>query len=104
VGAEHTPYLAHLRRKSDPDTAFADANVVRDLIASHGWQLVIELLDRTYEEAATRLLFGHAGSEGRVLDQAEYARLLGFLSGLRQSRWAAEAIVMHAERVREHEE
>ena len=28
-----------------------------------------------------------------MLEQAEYARLLGFLSGLRQTRWAAEAIV-----------
>jgi hypothetical protein len=104
VGAEHTPYLAQLRKDSDPDQAAADADAVRDLITSRGWGLVIELLQHTHEGATTRLLFGHAGSEGRVLDQAEYARLLGFLSGLQQARWAAEAIVQHAERVRQRQE
>jgi dihydropteroate synthase len=103
VPAEHAPYLAHLRRHSDPDRAFADAGVVRDLIDSSGWQIVHELLSRVHEDAVTRTLFTHAGSEGRVLEQAEYARLLGFLAGLRQARWAAEAIVLHAERVRAKE-
>lgn len=104
MGAEHTPFLAHLRRNADPDTALAERTAVQDLIGSEGWRLVNELLDRTYEEAVTRLLFGHAGLSGGVLEQAEYARLLGFLSGLRQTRWAAEAIVEHAERVRITEE
>jgi hypothetical protein len=103
VAAEHTPFLAHLRKTSDPDRAFADASAVRDLIDGPGWALVNELLDQVHEEAVTRTLFAHAGSEGRVLDQAEYARLLGFLAGLRQVRWAAEAIVIHAERVRAKE-
>lgn len=64
---------------------------------------MLELLYHTHEDAVTRLLFSHVGSEGRVLEQAEYARLTGFLAGLQQARWAAEAIVLHAERVREKE-
>jgi hypothetical protein len=39
-----------------------------------------------------------------VLEQAEYARLLGFLSGLGQARVAAEAFLMHAERAQSKEE
>lgn len=63
----------------------------------------MELLHHTNEDAVTRLLFAHSGSEGRVLEHAEYARLTGFLAGLQQARWAAEAIVLHAERVRAKE-
>jgi hypothetical protein len=102
VGAEHTPFLARLR-KGDVEDVQTDADAVRAMLDSAGWQLVAELLGSTHDEAVTRLLFSHAGSEGRVLEQAEYARLLGFLSGLRQTRWAAEAFLMHAERVRSKE-
>jgi hypothetical protein len=51
-----------------------------------------------------RLLFSHAGTEGRVFDQAEYARLLGFLAGLDQARVAAEAVIKHAEREQSKED
>lgn len=102
MGAEHTPFLARLR-KVDGDDVLSDADAVRAMLDSPGWQLVSGLIGETYDEASTRLIFGHAGSEGRVLDQAEYARLLGFLAGLRQTRWAAEAYLLHAERVRSKE-
>lgn len=102
MGAEHTPFLARLRR-NDPDAAASDADAMRAMLDGAGWQLVNELIGDAYEEATTRLMFGHAGSEGHVLDQAEYARLLGFLAGLRQTRWAAEAFLLHAERVRNRE-
>jgi hypothetical protein len=39
----------------------------------------------------------------KVLDQAEYARVLGFLAGLQQFKAAAESVLIHAERVREKE-
>ena len=103
MGAEHTPYLSHLRRGADPELTITNRDAVRSMLDSDGWQLVDELLSRVHEDAVTRVLFAHAGSEGTVLSQAEYARLLGFLSGLRQARWAAEAIVIHAERVHEKE-
>lgn len=57
-----------------------------------------EIVAEVHGNAVDRLLFSHAGSEGRVFDQAEYARLLGFLAGLDQARVAAEAVLKHAER------
>jgi hypothetical protein len=74
---------------------------VRDLLDSPGWRLVNELIDQAHGDAVTRLLFSHAGLEGRVFDQAEYARLIGFLSGLQQARVAAEALIAYAERHQE---
>jgi hypothetical protein len=68
-----------------------------------GWELLTRLIEDTHGEAVQRLLFLSAGAEGKVLEQAEYARLLGFLSGLRQSRVAAEAFIEHAERVQRKE-
>lgn len=102
MGAEHRPYLAHLKN-GGADTALSDRDAVRALLESIGWKLVAELIDDVHEDAVTRLLLSHAGSEGRVFEQAEYARLLGFLSGLQQFRWAAEAFIEHAERVRNRE-
>ena len=74
------------------------------LLSSDGWALVEGLIEQAHGEAVTRLLFAHTGAEGRVLDQAEYARLLGFLAGLRQARVAAEAIQLHAEREQTRED
>ena len=103
MGAEHRPYLAHLNRREDWDTIISDHTAVQQMLASDGWRVVTELVSDVHDEAVTRLLLGHAGSDGRILEQAEYARLLGFLSGLRQTRWAAEAIIEHAERVQRKE-
>jgi len=103
VAAEHAPFLAHLRKFGDYESALSDRDAVQALLDSQGWALVDELLTRVQEEAVLRALIDHAGTSGRVLEQAEYARLLGFLAGLRQVRWAAEAIVMRAERAQEQE-
>jgi hypothetical protein len=103
VGAEHRPYLAHLRHH-DADQLPSESDAVASLLGSVGWSLIVELVDAVHGEAVNRLLFASTGSEGKVLDQAEYARLLGFLAGLKQFRVAAEAYAMHAERVRSKEE
>lgn len=102
MGLEHRPFLAHLR-DSDFDTIIADRDAVKAMLDSPGWAKVEALIDSAYTDAITRLLFQHAGAEGVVQEQAEYARLLGFLSGLKQTRWAAEAFIEHAERVRRKE-
>jgi hypothetical protein len=102
VGAEHRPYLARLTRHSS-DEIPSEVDAVRQLLDSKGWELLTRLLEDTHGEAVQRLLFLSAGAEGKVLEQAEYARLLGFLSGLRQSRVAAEAFIEHAERVQRKE-
>jgi hypothetical protein len=103
VAAEHRPYLAQLRHR-DSDALPSEADAVAQLVQTPGWQIVAELIEAAHGDAVSRLLFAHSGAEGRVLDQAEYARLLGFLSGLRQARVAAEAVLLHAERVRSKEE
>lgn len=64
----------------------------------------MSLIDDVHGDAVSRLLFISAGADGSVLEQAEYARLLGFLSGLRQARVAAEAFIEHAERVQRKED
>jgi hypothetical protein len=102
VAAEHTPFLARLRR-NDTDAVASDSDAVRAMLDSRGWQLVNELIEGTHEEATTRLVFGHVGTDGRILEQAEYARILGFLAGLRQTRWAAEAFLLLAEREHDKE-
>lgn len=102
MAAEHKPYLAHLRN-GDTDSVLSDREAIAAMLESRGWVLLNELLEDVHESAVTRLLLTHAGSEGRVFDQAEYARLIGFLSGLQQFRWAAEAFIEHAERVRKRE-
>lgn len=103
MGAEHRPYHAHLRHR-DPDRLTADRDAVRALLDSPGWRVIDELTDAVHGAAVNRLLFAHAGSEGRVLDQAEYARLLGFLAGLDQARVAAESVLRHAEREQRKED
>jgi hypothetical protein len=103
VAAEHRPYFAQLNRR-DSDSLPSEVDQVRALIESPGWALVNELVDVAHGDAVRRLLFTHTGATGRVLDQAEYARLLGFLSGLGQARVAAEALLMHAERAQSTEE
>lgn len=69
-----------------------------------GWRILEELIEQVHGEAVSRLLFASAGIEGRVMDQAEYARLLGFLAGMRQTRVAAEAVIKHVERVQSKED
>jgi hypothetical protein len=100
VAAEHRPFLA-LLRKHYADRLPSEVDAVRQMLDSAGWALVSDLIEIAHGEAVSRLLFEHTGAEGRVLDQAEYARLLGFLAGLRQSRVAAEAFLIHAARVKE---
>lgn len=101
--AEHRPYLAELRHH-DADQIASEVGQIEALLAMPGMALIEDLIDAVHRNAVERLLFASAGAEGRVLDQAEYARLLGFLAGLGQARVAAEAFVMYAERVRNRED
>ena len=103
MAAEHRPYHAHLRHR-DHDRLIADRDAIEQLTLSPGWRVLMELMNTVHGDAVSRLLFASTGSEGRVLEQAEYARLLGFLAGLQQARVAAEAVLRHAERVRDKED
>jgi hypothetical protein len=86
VRADQRPYFAQIRRR-DSDSAPVRSERGAGAARIAGWQLVMELLDQAHGDAARRLLFAHAGAEGRVLEQAEYARLLGFLSGSARPVW-----------------
>lgn len=103
MGAEHRPYLAALRHH-DPDQIASEIEQIEALRAMPGSALVNDLIATVHRNAVERLLFASTGAEGKVLDQAEYARLLGFLAGLDQARVAVEAFVMYAERVRNRED
>lgn len=103
MGAEHRPYQTALRRKT-PDEVASEIDAVYALKASPGMGLVQALIDEVHGNAVSRLLFASTGLDGRVLDQAEYARLLGFLAGLDQFRVAVESYVLHAERVHQRED
>jgi hypothetical protein len=103
VGAEHRPYLAALRHK-DPDEIASELEAITQLRDSPGRALIAALIDDVHTNAVHRLLFASSGAEGRVMEQAEYARLLGFLAGLDQFRVAIEAYELHAERVRNRED
>jgi hypothetical protein len=106
MGAEHLPYLAHLRKLdkvSDVERLADDADAVQRMLDGRGWGVLTELVGYVHGEAANRLVFAHQGVEGKVLDQAEYARVLGFLAGLQQFQAAAQAVLIHAERVQRQE-
>lgn len=102
MDAELLPYLAHLRKR-DLDSLPSEAQAIQQMLDSEGWRVLTELVERVHGEAVSKLLFAHTGADGKVFEQAEYARLLGFLSGLRQARVAAEAYLAHAERVKTKE-
>jgi len=102
MAAEHLPYLAHLRKR-DSDSLPSEVDAIEQMLGSEGWRVLTELVERVHGEAVSKLLFSHTGADGKVFEQAEYARLLGFLSGIRQARVAAESYLIHAERVKTKE-
>ncbi len=96
--AAETPFVNHLQRWEDDDLRVA-AKHVADLLDSPGWKALTLLLDEVHGTATSHLLLSHAGARGEVMEQAEYARLVGFLSGLTQPQIAAGAFHTAAERV-----
>ena len=97
----HRAYVAHLRRW-DEDQALLAAKQVDELIHQPGWTRLTQLLDEAHGAAFNRILQSHAGdtSTAQILEHAEYTRLIGFLSGLKQLHFAVEAFAEHAESVR----
>jgi hypothetical protein len=86
------PFLNRVERDHpDDDELRAAAAKVRDTVNSEGWQLIQALVDTAHSDALARLFEGHRASNGRVLEQAEYARLCGFLAGLLEPQNAARA-------------
>jgi hypothetical protein len=74
-----------------PDELRAAAAKVQATLDSEGWQLLRSFLTRAHDDALTRLFQGSGGANGKVLEQAEYARLCGYLAGLLEPQTAARA-------------
>jgi hypothetical protein len=64
-------------RKWEAETLFAVRDRLSDLAHNQGFEDLRALIEDATDEAQTRLM------RGPILSQAEYARALGFLDGLR---------------------
>lgn len=91
-----TPYIAQIEKWDDEDTSLTAAKQVEQLTQHPGWTQLLRLLDAAEKNALDRLLNMNTA---RVPEQAEYARLTGFLAGLREPTVAAKAFQVYAERV-----
>lgn len=87
------PYLAQFKQWDDDELRIACEHVAQ-LEHHPGFEALTRVLDEVHGNAMDRLLSSHAGAEGRIMDQAEYARLVGFLSGLRQPMAAVKAFAL----------
>lgn len=99
MAKEHTPYLNFLARQyaEDDDSFVIAAERVAELLDSPGWKVVTELVEDARTSTATNLIMSHAGSQGKVLEQAEYARLCGYLAGAKELQVAAESFALALE-------
>lgn len=99
---EEQPYLARLERDEEwADQLETVCHHVEALTDHPGWQALTKLMDEAHEDAFTKVLHGHSGAQGRVLEQAEYARLHGFFAGLGEYRAAQRAFLVADERRKE---
>jgi hypothetical protein len=72
---------------------------MEDLMASPGWDALMDLLDERHLNLLDALV------HGSVLPHTSYAAQTGMVSGLDQARWAAQSVVDYAqEREREERE
>ncbi len=87
------PWLARLVRDFDDrdDELRAAAAKVQDTLNSPGWQIITGLVEAAQKDATSVLFNGHRGGSGKVLEQAEYSRLCGYLAGLGEPLSAAQA-------------
>ena len=99
--ADELPYVNRLEHDWDPEVLETAAGHVAALAEHPGWHALTQLIEEAHAEAWTGILAGHVGKQGRVLDQAEYARLLGFLAGLNEFQAAQRAF--HAADTRRRE-
>lgn len=92
-GAHHLPFLM-----TDSPIARWDAEEldqakddIEKMLASPGWQVLMELLDGAYRSLQGQLIYG-----GVKETSAEYARVLGQMAGFESAKAAAEAVVLKA--------
>lgn len=82
----------------DLDSLFAAGEAVGSMAEQFGWTLLTDVLDR---EIAAETAFLEDRSE--PLSRAQYAMAHGRIAGLRGAQEAADAIVIHAERIHQEQ-
>ena len=83
--------------RDQPDELIAAAAKVEQTLQSPGWEFIMDYLENAEQDALTSLFNAHAGASGKVLEQAEYARLGGYLAGIREPQTVALAFRQAAE-------
>jgi hypothetical protein len=99
------PFLERLKRQyvDKDDELRAAAAKVQETMASPGWRLLWDFITDAEQDALARLFAGHRGANGAVMEQADYARLVGYLSGLREPQGAAEAFELAVRRLEQQQ-
>jgi len=93
--SRHHELLKAKLRKWDPDRVLTAAKLVRDLMAQPGWAEIQLLIQQTRDGHERQML------EGRTLSQADYARMVGVIQGLRTLEDAGEALFEQAREIDE---
>ncbi len=87
-----------LAKRTDRDRVRVEAEQVRAMMDTEGWKHLQAAIARRRDAVVEGL--EQSGDSGRILDHAEYARLMGYLAGLRQSQDAADSFVTALEKHR----
>ncbi len=91
----------NILRGWDDDALRIAAEQVEGLRAHPGWLHLLALLGVAEQNALNRLL-GSAFND-KVLEQAEYSRLLGVLAGIKQPQVAADSFAAALEKLRQRD-
>ena len=91
-------YISILRDYDDEELRLA-AEQVASLQRQPGWGKLMTLLTHAEKRANARLM-GSAFND-KVLEQAEYARILGVLAGIKQPQIAADSFAAALEKLRQ---
>ncbi len=91
---QHTTFLGRLD-KWPSERLFTVERQVRDTMETPGYRELLDLISEATADAEARLKYGP------VQEQAQYARSLGYISGMECLPAVAEAVLMQAEVVAE---
>lgn len=91
----HKELLEAKLRRWDPERVQSAAKLVRQLMAQPGWAEIQLLLQQVRDGHEQTML------EGRTLSQADYARMVGALQGLRTLQDVPEALFEAARKIDE---
>lgn len=91
MSAKNPLQAAVERTYADDDELIAAASKVEATMTSEGWAILWDFIGAAHDDALTRLFRSHRPNGGTLPDQAEYARLCGYLAGILEPQTAAQA-------------